>query len=262
MFPDRINPGSSSTGHMIKLEHVSKTFDPGQLVLDEISLSISEGAFVSLLGPSGCGKSTILRIMAQLEHSTSGSVEFSDGFDVQTDIGIVFQEPRLLPWRTAVDNVCLPLELAGDRSKEAGQDILERVGLKDAMGKYPNELSGGMRMRVAIARALVTNPKVLLMDEPFAALDEITRERLNDELLSLWQAQGWTVVFVTHNVSEAVFLSQDIVVMLRNPGRVHTRERIEFDGDRTSALRGQEQFGKRVAQMQSLLKDVFTDDED
>ena len=243
---------------MIQLNAVSKTFHPGQPVLDEISLSIKEGAFVSLLGPSGCGKSTVLRIMAQLENSTSGTVEFSDGFDLRTHISIVFQEPRLLPWRTAVDNVCLPLELAGDRSKEAALDILERVGLKDAIGKYPNELSGGMRMRVAIARALVTNPKVLLMDEPFAALDEITRERLNDELLSLWQAQGWTVVFVTHNVSEAVFLSEDIVVMSKDPGRIHTREQIQFDGDRTSALRGEEQYGKRVAQMQSLLKDVFT----
>jgi NitT/TauT family transport system ATP-binding protein len=247
---------------MIQLNAVSKSFDPGQPVLDEVSLSIKEGAFVSLLGPSGCGKSTILRIMAQLEHSTSGTVEFGDGLDLYTDISIVFQEPRLLPWRTAVDNVCLPLELAGDQSKEAGLNILELVGLKEAAGKYPNELSGGMRMRVAIARALVTNPKVLLLDEPFAALDEITRERLNDELLSLWQAQGWTVVFVTHNVSEAVFLSEDIVVMLKDPGRIHSREQIRFDGDRTAALRGEEQYVKRVVQMQSLLKDVFTHDAD
>jgi len=242
---------------MIQLRAVSKTFDSGPPVLDEVSLTLEEGAFVSLLGPSGCGKSTLLRIVAQLEHSTSGSVEFGDGLDVRSDISIVFQEPRLLPWRTAVDNVCLPLELAGDSSKEAGLDVLELVGLEDAIGKFPNELSGGMRMRVAIARALVTNPKVLLMDEPFAALDEITRERLNDELLSLWQGQGWTVVFVTHNVSEAVFLSEDIVVMTKNPGRIHSRERIQFDGDRTSRLRGEEQYGKRVVQLQSLLRDVF-----
>ena len=247
---------------MIKLNEVSKRFAPGQLVLDRVSLAIQPGAFVSLLGPSGCGKSTVLRIMARLEDCTSGSVEFSQGFDVRADISIVFQEPRLLPWRTAVDNVCLPLELAGDKSKDAGLEILERVGLKEAVGKYPNELSGGMRMRVAIARALVTNPKVLLMDEPFAALDEITRERLNDQLLALWQAQGWTVVFVTHNVSEAVFLSEDIVVMAKDPGRIHSREKIAFAGDRVSALRTEEQYVKRVVQMQARLKDVFTDDAD
>ena len=208
---------------VVSLAHVSKRFSNGTLALEDMSLDIHKGDFVSLLGPSGCGKSTALRIIAGLGEATGGRVEWPDGKPERGDIGFVFQEPTLMPWATVFDNVWLPRRLDGISRAAARSDVeaaLDMVGLSSFSGSYPRELSGGMKMRVSIARALVTRPKILLMDEPFAALDEITRFKLNDDLLELWEQHHWTVVFVTHSVFESVYLSSRIVVMAARPGRV------------------------------------------
>ncbi|HTS42118.1 MAG TPA: ABC transporter ATP-binding protein [Xanthobacteraceae bacterium] len=216
-------PSGSS---VVSLQSVTKTFDSGILALDGLNLDIRGGKFVSLLGPSGCGKSTALRIIAGLSAPSSGTVTWPGGRPQGAHpIGFVFQEPTLMPWTTVFDNVFLPLRLAGQTRAEASprvSDTLTRVGLADFAKAYPRELSGGMKMRVSIARALVTDPSLLLMDEPFAALDEITRFKLNDDLLSLWRELGKTVVFVTHSVFESVYLSQRVVIMTPRPGRVAT----------------------------------------
>jgi NitT/TauT family transport system ATP-binding protein len=213
---------------IISLSEISKIFSNGTVALSRMSLDIGQGEFVSLLGPSGCGKSTVLRIIAGLGEPTTGRIDWpSSKYDAigkpERDIGFVFQEPTLMPWATVYDNVRLPLRLAGVSKKAGHERILEAlamVGLSTFGGSFPRELSGGMKMRVSIARALVMRPKVLLMDEPFAALDEITRNKLNDDLLRLWQDQHWTVIFVTHSVYESVYLSNRIVVMAARPGRV------------------------------------------
>jgi NitT/TauT family transport system ATP-binding protein len=207
------------------LRGVRKTFANGTTALAGLDLDIRPGEFVSLLGPSGCGKSTALRIIAGLANATGGSVDWpgSVGEDHRGDIGFVFQEPTLMPWATAIDNVWLPLRLRGVSKGEALpklQEALSLVGLSGFEKAYPRELSGGMKMRVSIARALSLRPKLLLMDEPFAALDEITRFKLNDDLLRLQHDLGCTVVFVTHSVYESVYLSTRIVVMAARPGRV------------------------------------------
>jgi NitT/TauT family transport system ATP-binding protein len=206
---------------VVSLRGVGKVFGNGTVALQDLDLDVREGEFMSLLGPSGCGKSTALRIIAGLSEPSRGSVSWQRS-DRGT-IGFVFQEPTLMPWTTVFGNVFLPLRLAGvDRAAAAPRVMatLARVGLAAFAQAYPRELSGGMRMRVSIARALVTAPRVLLMDEPFAALDEITRFKLNDDLLALWRELGMTVVFVTHSVFESVYLSQRIVVMTARPGRV------------------------------------------
>jgi NitT/TauT family transport system ATP-binding protein len=209
---------------VVSLRGVGKTFSNGVVALEKFDLDIRRGEFVSLLGPSGCGKSTALRIMAGLSEPTRGTVAWADDEKKRRQsIGFVFQESTLMPWATVFDNVFLPLRLAGhDWTTAAARviEVLSRVGLADFANAYPRELSGGMKMRVSIARSLVTDPNVLLMDEPFAALDEITRFKLNDDLLALWHALGKTVVFVTHSVFESVYLSQRIVVMSARPGRV------------------------------------------
>jgi len=214
---------------LVSLHAISKTFSNGTLALQDMSLDIAKGEFVSLLGPSGCGKSTALRIIAGLGDPTSGTIEWPSAatYDAsgkaQTEIGFVFQEPTLMPWATVAKNVWLPLRLKGtSRSDAAGEvsEALRMVGLEQFADAYPRELSGGMKMRVSIARALITRPKLLLMDEPFAALDEITRFKLNNDLLHLWERFGWTVIFVTHSVFESVYLSERIVVMAGRPGRV------------------------------------------
>jgi NitT/TauT family transport system ATP-binding protein len=207
----------------VSLRGVGKLFANGLLALDGLDLDVREGEFLSLLGPSGCGKSTALRIIAGLSEPTRGTVAWRDGAGARRGIGFVFQEPTLMPWATVFGNVFLPIKLAGMAKAEAASRItaaLARVGLADFAGAYPRELSGGMRMRVSIARALVTAPRVLLMDEPFAALDEITRFKLNDDLVALCRELRMTVVFVTHSVFESVFLSSRIVVMTGRPGRV------------------------------------------
>ena len=213
---------------LVSLKSISKTFSSGTLALKDLSIDIGEGEFLSLLGPSGCGKSTALRIIAGLGEPTSGTIEWPGAaFDSagmpEREIGFVFQEPTLMPWATVFNNVWMPLRLKGiskNAARERVMDALAMVGLDQFAGSYPRELSGGMKMRVSIARALITRPKLLLMDEPFAALDEITRFRLNDDLLDLWERFGWTVVFVTHSVFESVYLSNRIVVMAARPGRV------------------------------------------
>ena len=208
---------------IVSLRDVGKTFDNGTVALDGLSLDIRDGEFVSLLGPSGCGKSTALRIVAGLNTASSGTVACAGGG--VGDIGFVFQEPTLLPWADVAANVRLPLKLSHADAAAADAAVakaLAGVGLAAFAHSYPRELSGGMKMRASIARALVTGPQLLLMDEPFAALDEITRFRLNDDLLALWRALRQTVVFVTHSVFESVYLSQRIVVMTPRPGRVFT----------------------------------------
>jgi NitT/TauT family transport system ATP-binding protein len=216
---------TSPQGTLVSLKGISKTFSNGTLALRDMSLDIGQGEFLSLLGPSGCGKSTVLRIIAGLGEASSGSVEWpGDATGRQEhEIGFVFQEPTLMPWATVFSNVWLPLRLKGAARaaiRSQVMDALAMVGLEKFAESYPRELSGGMKMRVSIARALITRPKLLLMDEPFAALDEITRFRLNDDLLHLWETFGWTVVFVTHSVFESVYLSNRIVVMAARPGRV------------------------------------------
>jgi NitT/TauT family transport system ATP-binding protein len=221
-------PSPSPSAPLVSLRHVSKVFSNGTVALRDLSLDIGAGEFVSLLGPSGCGKSTALRIIAGLGEPSAGTVAGPAGGGSKQSrsggaIGFVFQEPTLMPWATVFDNVWLPLRLGGVSRKAALDRVtgaLSSVGLERFASAYPRELSGGMKMRVSIARALITRPKLLLMDEPFAALDEITRFRLNDDLLRLWGTFGWTVVFVTHSVFESVYLSQRIVVMAARPGRV------------------------------------------
>jgi NitT/TauT family transport system ATP-binding protein len=219
----------------VVLRGVGKTFVNGVNALEALTLAVRAGEFVSLLGPSGCGKSTALRIIAGLSEPSAGTIEWpqagegAGGGRSPRGLSFVFQEPTLLPWTTVARNVGLPLELRGETRTAASRvaAALARVGLGGFADSYPRELSGGMRMRASIARALVTEPRLLLMDEPFAALDEITRFRLNDDLLALWQALGKTVVFVTHSVFESVYLSQRILVMTPRPGRVAAEIAIE-----------------------------------
>ena len=222
-----VHAAITSDRRLLAFRDVSKTFPDGTEALRGLELDIREREFVSFLGPSGCGKSTALRLIAGLSEPSSGHIEWSGREKYrqtaeQRDIGFVFQEPTLMPWSTVFDNVYLPLRLSGISRKAAEQRISEAidlVGLNGFSGSYPRQLSGGMKMRVSIARAVVTRPRVLLLDEPFAALDEITRFRLNNDLLRLKAALGWTVLFVTHSVYESVYLSSRIIVMAARPGR-------------------------------------------
>ena len=221
---------------LIGVRDVSKVFANGVQALGGASLDIAAGEFLSVLGPSGCGKSTLLRLIAGLVEPTAGTIEWPQG---RPDLGFVFQEPTLMPWTTALGNVALPLKLRGQARSERevrAAEALAGVGLKGFEKSYPRELSGGMKMRVSIARALVTAPKLLLMDEPFAALDEITRRKLNTDLLDLWQRTRFTAVFVTHSVFESVFLSQRIAVMSARPGRVRSELDIPAPYPRTEAF--------------------------
>jgi NitT/TauT family transport system ATP-binding protein len=220
--------GRKSAQPLVSIRHLSKQFANGTLAVHDANLDLAQGEFISLLGPSGCGKSTLLRMIAGLSQPSGGTIEWpSEVHDAhgkpERDLGFVFQDPTLMPWATALGNVAMPLVLKGVAKAEANErsaQMLVLVGLKGFEGSYPRELSGGMRMRVSIARGLVTRPKVLLMDEPFAALDEITRQKLNDDLLELWWASRFTAVFVTHSVFESVYLSQRIMVMAARPGRI------------------------------------------
>lgn len=222
---------------LVSLEGVRKVFRNGTLALDRVDLAIEKGAFVSLLGPSGCGKSTLLRIIAGLVEPSAGAIR---GREALGGVGFVFQEPTLMPWASVWDNVFLPLRLAGASRSSVSDRIaktIAAVGLEGFERSYPRELSGGMKMRVSIARALVTSPELLLLDEPFAALDEITRFKLNEDLLRLWQAQHWTVVFVTHSVFESAFLSNRVIVMRPRPGRIIADVPIDLGYPRAASLR-------------------------
>jgi NitT/TauT family transport system ATP-binding protein len=207
---------------VVALTGVTKRYANGTLAVRGVDLAVGQGDFVSLLGPSGCGKSTVLRMMAGLIPPSAGRIGMEGG-SATGDIGFVFQEPTLAPWSNALRNVMLPLRLAGVARAEAearAAAALAAVGLAGFERSYPRALSGGMKMRVSIARALVTKPRLLLMDEPFAALDEITRHKLNNDLLTLWEAERFTAIFVTHSVFESVYLSRRIIVMAARPGRV------------------------------------------
>jgi NitT/TauT family transport system ATP-binding protein len=237
------SPRTAATPPIVALRGVMKTFANGTQALDGLDLDVRPGEFLSLLGPSGCGKSTALRLIAGLAEPSGGTIAWGGGAQtppIRHDIGFVFQEPTLMPWATVARNVALPLRLRHTPGSEAAPRIaaaLERVGLGAFRSSYPRELSGGMKMRVSIARALVTDPKLLLMDEPFAALDEITRFKLNDDLIALSGALAKTVVFVTHSVFESVYLSRRIVVMTPRPGRVFAELAIDAPYPRGESFR-------------------------
>lgn len=226
---------------LLTVNSVGKRFNKGVVALEEMHLTINEGDFLSLLGPSGCGKSTILRMIAGLMEPTTGRIEWEGDVEQGSGtIGVVFQEPTLMPWATVEKNVWLPFRLQGKSMRSMQNEIdnaLHLVGLDGFAGSYPRALSGGMKMRVAIARALATNPRVILMDEPFAALDEITRFKLNNDLLELKAKIGCTILFVTHSVFESVFLSDRIAVMTARPGRVHSEINVDEPYPRDQTFR-------------------------
>jgi NitT/TauT family transport system ATP-binding protein len=255
----------ASSRAVVSMRNVSKIFSNGTLALSNMSLDVMRGEFLSLLGPSGCGKSTALRIIAGLGGASSGSIDWpsskinSRGLP-EGDVGFVFQEPTLMPWQTVFGNVYLPLRLKGVSKTAARPQIMETlasVGLADFEKSYPRELSGGMKMRVSIARALVTKPKLLLMDEPFAALDEITRQKLNDDVLRLWHQTGITVIFVTHSVFESAFLSNRIVVMRARPGQVYSDMEISTSTDRDENYRTSEEYRAVTDKVSRALHDAI-----
>jgi NitT/TauT family transport system ATP-binding protein len=255
----------------VEVEHVSVVYPAREhtvTALADVSLSIREGEFVSLIGPSGCGKTTLLRVVADLEQVTSGNVRVNglSARDARLGraYGYVFQAPALFPWRTVLANVCLPLEIHGlDKAKaeKVAREHLERVGLTGFEGKYPWQLSGGMQQRVSIARALGFEPKLLMMDEPFGALDEITRDRLNEQLLRLWEREKRTVVFVTHSIPEAVFLSTKIVVMSPRPGRIIDVIDCNIPRDRSLEIRETPEFLKIAQRVRTGLRAGHSYDE-
>lgn len=228
--------------------------------LRDVSFSVAEGGFLTLLGPSGCGKSTLLRVIADIIAPAEGEALVLGGTpDVARRarrIGFVFQDATLLPWRTAIDNVRLPLEVGGGvRTGRSAEELLKLVGLAGWERSYPHELSGGMRQRVSIARALLGDPKILLMDEPFGALDEITRDRLNDELLQIWRATGTTILFVTHSIHEAAYLGQRVMVLAANPGRVREIVKVDLPEPRELAMRDTAEFGALAGRLRAVLAD-------
>jgi NitT/TauT family transport system ATP-binding protein len=243
---------------LLRLSDVHKQYPNGTVALKSLSLAIGTHEFLSLLGPSGCGKSTALRMIAGLSSVSAGRIDWREAAATGSagDVGFVFQEPTLMPWATVFENVHLPLRLRGVGRKAAAPrvaDALALVGLARFAQVYPRELSGGMKMRVSIARALITRPRIMLMDEPFAALDEITRHRLNDDVLRLWQAERFTVIFVTHSVYESVYLSSRIVVMAARPGRVIADIAIGLPYPRQAALRTTPPYNAKCAEVSRAL---------
>jgi NitT/TauT family transport system ATP-binding protein len=229
--------------------------------LQHIDLAIPRGSFLTLLGPSGCGKSTLLRVMADLVAPTSGRVSVLGGTSQAAresrQIGFVFQDPALLAWRSVLDNVSLPLQVGGGKALPGARsphELLSLVGLDGWEKAYPHELSGGMRQRVAIARALVSGPRLLLMDEPFGALDEITRDRLNEELLQLWETTGTTIVFVTHSIYEAAFLGQSVLLLAARPGRVREQVPVTLPMPRRLAQRETPEFVSLAGHLRRVLE--------
>lgn len=246
----------------IEFAGVTKRYGNGRPVVEALDLTVPKGEFVSIIGPSGCGKSTVLKLISGLTGPSAGTIRV-DGMtptNARETVSFIFQDATLLPWRTVRQNVGLGLELEGASSEKRAkktESLLEWVGLQDVANAYPRELSGGMKMRVSIARALATNPRLLLMDEPFAALDEMTRDRLNEELLRLHAEQGWTAVFVTHSVAEAIFLSTRIVILAPNPGRIHTAMPVDLPMPRTAALRATAEFDELVARAAHALRETL-----
>jgi NitT/TauT family transport system ATP-binding protein len=248
----------------VHLRGAVKTYDNGVTALGPLDLDVARGEFVSLLGPSGCGKSTALRLIAGLSAPSSGTVNVSrhvNEVDGRHPIGFVFQEPTLMPWANVRDNVRLPLKLARAPAADADGRVgkaLAQVGLSEFAEAFPRELSGGMRMRVSLARALVTDPDILLMDEPFAALDEITRFRLNNDLLALWRKLHKTVIFVTHSVFESVYLSQRVVVMTARPGRISREFRIDTPEPRGEDFRTSAEYAGYCREVSNALAPSYS----
>lgn len=246
----------------IEIAGVTKHYGDAQAVLESIDLVVAKQEFISIIGPSGCGKSTILKLIAGLVNPTGGTIRV-DGrtpLNARETISFVFQDATLLPWRTVKQNIGLGLELEhapNARRENEIKALLDLVGLKHVAKSYPRELSGGMKMRVSIARALATNPRLMLLDEPFAALDEMSRDRLNEEILRLRAEQNWTAVFVTHSVSEAVFLSERIVVLAPNPGRIYAQFQVELPSPRTSVIRNSPEFDAVVARVSHTLRETL-----
>jgi NitT/TauT family transport system ATP-binding protein len=245
----------------ISVEHISRSFTVERQplrVLDDVTFDVPAQGICAVLGPNGSGKSTLLRLIAGLIEPDDGRV-LIDGEpvgDADQRVGLVFQEPRLLPWRTALDNVAFPLQLAGDarmERRERARGLLELVGVAGFAGAYPHQLSGGMRQRVAIARALARDPQILLLDEPFSALDALTRERFNGELLELWQRTGTAIVLVTHSIPEAVYLADEVVVLSKSPGRVVARVPVPLGRPRTPAALDSAAFTRTAATLRAHL---------
>ena len=239
---------------LMRLSRVSLVFPTGTQALADVDLVVEQGQFVAIVGPSGCGKSTLLRVVAGLQPISAGILEAPT-----RGVAFVFQDANLLPWRTIRSNVALPLELEGDPSAgDRADEVLGRVGLSGFVDQYPRELSGGMRMRASLARALVTRPRVLLLDEPFGALDEITRYRLQDDLLTLHAELSFTALFVTHSVMEAAYLADRVVVMSRRPGRVVGDLPIHLERPRAASLRTDPRFGPVVQSVSDVLRAELT----
>ena len=241
-----------STPALLSFENVSMTFDDGTKALDNVSLSINAGEFVTVVGPSGCGKSTLLRIASNLETNTGGKCSID-----RNSIGYVFQDATLMPWRTVARNVELIAELhklPKSARQQLSAEAIELVGLSGFEDKYPRQLSGGMRMRASLARSLVMKPKVFLFDEPFGALDEITRERLNDELLRLFQHEGFAGLFITHSITEAVYMSTEVLVMSARPGKIIAEFDVPFSYPRSHDLRYEPEFGELCGKISHALR--------
>ena len=247
---------------MIEVAHLEKVFVTVRQerihALSDISLTVGERRFVTIVGPSGCGKSTLLKILAGLVPASAGSVRVAGSAVAapRRDIGIVFQNPILLPWRTVIENVLLPAEvqhLPRDKARARARDLLAMVGLSDFENKYPMELSGGMQQRAAISRALVHDPNILLMDEPFGALDAMTREQMNLDLQRIWRESGKTVVLITHSIPEAVFLGDRVIVMTARPGRIARLVEVPFPRPRSIDVMGEPLFGKLTGEIRKLL---------
>jgi NitT/TauT family transport system ATP-binding protein len=242
---------------LLSLAGISKTFANGTLALQRIDLDVAAHAFVSLVGPSGCGKSTALRIVAGLLTPDSGTVSWPGE---KPELGFVFQEPTLMPWANALANARLPLDLEGQNRSESNDRAaraLARVGLAGFEKAFPRELSGGMKMRVSIARAIAAEPKLLLMDEPFAALDEFTRQALNDDLLKLWDEDALTVLFVTHSVYESTYLSSRVIAMSPRPGRIAADIALPSPKGRDAGYRLTPEFAKHAGEISAVLRDVM-----
>ncbi|MDH5708546.1 MAG: ABC transporter ATP-binding protein [Hylemonella sp.] len=246
----------------IHLADVSKSYQRGKesfLAISNVSFNVMPGELVSLVGPSGCGKSTLLKILAGLHPHDAGEVRIGSAdapFDPKRDIGMVFQQPLLLKWRRILDNVLLPAEILGlpmKESRERARDLLQLTGLAGCEDKYPYELSGGMQQRASIARALVHDPKLVLMDEPFGALDALTREKMNLELLRVWKESGKTILFVTHGISEAVFLGTRVVVLTSGPARMADNFSIDLPHPRTLDMKTHAAFGDYTRRIYQLL---------
>jgi len=245
-------PSNTSPTAAVCIRNLRRVFDNSVTAIENLTLDIQAGEFIAILGPSGCGKSTLLRILAGLDRPTSGSVDVGEG-----KIAYVFQDAHLLPWRNVLRNAALPLEFMGmNRSDRlaAANDALAQVGLSDAVQRYPAQLSGGMKMRVSLARALVTRPKLLLLDEPFAALDEITRQKLDEQLRQLWLAHRMTVIFVTHSTAEATFLANRAVVLSKRPARLVEDLAIKLPEKREGLLRSASSFAETTRSIYQALE--------